>query len=219
MDSLTGKLTIAAFMFSQNSIMCLCGPNYLLDLTSKLVTVFKIMSPGTGEAFTVQARAQQLAEVAVAVYEAGCSAIHLPLEASNPLLAILKQALDRKGVERAVGQNLASALLEDVLQAVDAEADSFPPLIVIPCCVTPLYAQQLVQRLVQNCHISLLPPAPLELLSIACMLWWLRPILSAFVSSKHRSSCFLHSPGCCAAIVRLLSRPRFLVHAPSDMFC
>lgn len=145
MDSSTAKLTVAAFMFSQNSIMCLCGPNYLLDLTSKLATVSKIMSPGTGEGFTVQARAQQLAEVAVAVYEAGCSAIHLPLEASNPLLAILRQALDQKGVERAVGQNLASALLEDVLQAVDAEADSFPPLIVRPCCVTPLYAQQLVR--------------------------------------------------------------------------
>ena len=68
--------------------------------------------------------------MAVAVYEAGCSAIHLPLEPSNPLLAILKQALEREGGERAVGQALASALLESVLQAVDEQADSFPALIV-----------------------------------------------------------------------------------------
>ena len=66
----------------------------------------------------------------MAVYEAGCSAIHLPLEPSNPLLAILKQALDREAGERGVGEALASALLEAVLQAVDAQSDSFPPLIV-----------------------------------------------------------------------------------------
>lgn len=75
-------------------------------------------------------RAQQLAEVALAVYEAGCSAIHLPLEPSNPLLAILKQAVEREGDERAVGQTLANALLENVLQAVDEQADSFPSLMV-----------------------------------------------------------------------------------------
>jgi len=80
-----------------------------------------------------ESRAQQLAEVAVAVYEAGCSAIHLPLEPSNPLLAILKQALEKEGAEQSVGQALATALLESVLQAVDIEADSFPPLIVSPC--------------------------------------------------------------------------------------
>ena len=79
-----------------------------------------------------QSRAQQLAEVAVAVYEAGCSAIPLPLESSNPLLAILKQALEKEGAEQSVGQALATALLESVLQAVDTEADSFPPLIVSP---------------------------------------------------------------------------------------
>ena len=79
-----------------------------------------------------QSRAQQLAEVAVAVYEAGGSAIHLPLESSNPLLAILKQALEKQGAEQSVGQALATALLESVLQAVDTEADSFPPLIVCP---------------------------------------------------------------------------------------
>ena len=83
-----------------------------------------------GQSLSPQARAQQLAEVAVAVYEAGCSAIHLPLEPSNPLLAILKQALEHKGSERAVGQALASALLENVLQAVEEQTDSFPALIV-----------------------------------------------------------------------------------------
>ena len=83
-----------------------------------------------GESLTPQARAQQLAEVALAVYEAGCSAIHLPLEPSNPLLAILKQAVEREGDERAVGQSLANALLENVLRAVDEQADSFPSLMV-----------------------------------------------------------------------------------------
>ncbi len=75
----------------------------------------------------------------MAVYEAGCSAIHLPLESSNPLLAILKQALEKEGAEQSVGHALATALLESVLQAVDTEADSFPPLIVTPCpfCLVP----------------------------------------------------------------------------------
>ncbi|DBB01136.1 TPA: hypothetical protein ACH3X1_001027 [Trebouxia sp. C0004] len=86
---------------------------------------------GLGEGLSPQSRAQQLAEVAVAVYEAGCSAIHLPLESSNPLLAILKQALENQGAEQSVGQALATALLESVLQAVDTEADSFPPLIAL----------------------------------------------------------------------------------------
>lgn len=84
-----------------------------------------------GQSLTAQARAQQLAEVALAVYEAGgCLVIHLPLEPSNPLLAILKQAMEREGSERAVGQALAHALLENVLQAVDEQADSFPSLVV-----------------------------------------------------------------------------------------
>ncbi|KAL0029310.1 hypothetical protein WJX79_009424 [Trebouxia sp. C0005] len=86
---------------------------------------------GPGEGLSPQSRAQQLAEVAVAVYEAGCSAIHLPLESSNPLLTILKQALEKEGAEQSVGQALATALLESVLQAVDTEADSFPPLIAL----------------------------------------------------------------------------------------
>lgn len=90
------------------------------------------VSAHIGDTLTASSRAQQLAEVAVEVYEAGGEAIHLPLEPSNPLLAILKQALEREGSERALGQTLANALLESVLQAVDSEADSFPPLIVRP---------------------------------------------------------------------------------------
>jgi cohesin loading factor subunit SCC2 len=44
-------------------------------------------------------RAQQLAEVALAVYEAGGRAIHLPLDLSHPLVAVLRAALgfDAKG--------------------------------------------------------------------------------------------------------------------------
>ena len=89
-----------------------------------------------GDGLSAQSRAQQLAAVAVAVYEAAGSGIHLPLEASNPLLAILKQALDKEEGERSVGQALANALLESVLQAVDTETDSFPALIVSPAVST-----------------------------------------------------------------------------------
>ena len=91
----------------------------------------KVRDGDAGQSLTPQARAQQLAEVALAVYEAGgCSVIHLPLEPSNPLLAILKQSVQQEGNERAVGQALAHALLENVLQAVDEQADSFPSLVV-----------------------------------------------------------------------------------------
>lgn len=77
--------------------------------------------------------------MAVAVYEAAGSGIHLPLEASNPLLAILQQAVNKDGCEHSVGQDLAAALLEQVLQAVDVEADSFPPLMVcLPVCLACL---------------------------------------------------------------------------------
>jgi hypothetical protein len=38
-------------------------------------------------------RAQQLADVAAAVYEAGGRAIHLPLEQAHPLVAVLRAAL------------------------------------------------------------------------------------------------------------------------------
>lgn len=107
-----------------------------MDISPQDFTKASQQTGGAGESLTPQARAQQLAEVALAVYEAGCSAIHLPLEPSNPLLAILKQAVEREGDERAVGQSLANALLENVLQAVDEQADSFPSLIVSSCLLS-----------------------------------------------------------------------------------
>ena len=74
----------------------------------------------------------------MAVYEAAGTGIHLPLELSNPLLAILKQALDKEEGERSVGQALANALLESVLQAVDTETERFPALIVSVLMSRPL---------------------------------------------------------------------------------
>lgn len=44
-------------------------------------------------------RAQQLADVALAVYEAGGKAIHLPLDMNHPLVVVLQSAIsyDAKG--------------------------------------------------------------------------------------------------------------------------
>ena len=107
----------------------LCGRSI-----TKAATNVRVREGDAGQSLTPQERAQQLAEVALAVYEAGgCSVIHLPLEPSNPLLAILKQSMEREGSERAVGQALAHALLENVLQAVDEQTDSFPSLVVWKC--------------------------------------------------------------------------------------
>ena len=46
-----------------------------------------------------QQRAQQLADVALAVYNAGGTAIHVPLESGHPLVSVLRAALefDAKG--------------------------------------------------------------------------------------------------------------------------
>lgn len=46
------------------------------------------------------ARAQQLADVSLFVYEAGGSTIHLPLDSSHAMVAVLKKALEREGKER-----------------------------------------------------------------------------------------------------------------------
>ncbi|KAK9829724.1 hypothetical protein WJX72_007528 [[Myrmecia] bisecta] len=67
-------------------------------------------------------RAQQLADVALAVYEATGDKIHLPLEPAHPLVAVLRQALaldvkEAPRAERVAGQQIAAALLEDVVQA------------------------------------------------------------------------------------------------------
>ena len=53
---------------------------------------------GDGVRITQQ-RAQQLADVALAVYNAGGTAIHVPLESGHPLVSVLRAALefDAKG--------------------------------------------------------------------------------------------------------------------------
>ncbi|PRW45458.1 nipped-B isoform X2 [Chlorella sorokiniana] len=67
-------------------------------------------------------RAQQLADVALAVYEAGGRAIHLPLDQGHPLVMVLRAALgvgargDLKK-EWAAGREVAGALLELFLTA------------------------------------------------------------------------------------------------------
>lgn len=57
------------------------------------------------------ARAQQLADVSLFVYEAGGSTIHLPLEPSHALVAVLKKALEREGKERPGKEWLVSFVL------------------------------------------------------------------------------------------------------------
>lgn len=49
---------------------------------------------------TPAASAQQLADVALAVYEAGGPGIHLPLDGAHALVAVLRRALEREGRER-----------------------------------------------------------------------------------------------------------------------
>ncbi|PSC68988.1 nipped-B B isoform X2 [Micractinium conductrix] len=67
-------------------------------------------------------RAEQLADVALAVYEAGGRAIHLPLDQAHPLVAVLRAALgvgargDLKKEWKA-GREVASALLDLFLTA------------------------------------------------------------------------------------------------------
>ena len=92
--------------------------------------------------------------MALAVYEAGGTGIHLPLEPSNPLLAILKQAVEREGSEGGVGQTLAHALLENVLQAVDEQADSFPSLIVRNHLLLQPHFLHLLQHRLRIFHLN-----------------------------------------------------------------
>ena len=68
---------------------------------------------GTVVQRTASARAQQLAEVAAAVYEAGGKGIHLPLDLSHPLVAVLRAALgwNAKGDLKASQQLLPACLL------------------------------------------------------------------------------------------------------------
>ena len=50
--------------------------------------------------YTPAVRAQQLADVALAVYERGGPGIHVPLDSSYALVAVLKVALEREAKER-----------------------------------------------------------------------------------------------------------------------
>lgn len=69
---------------------------------------------------TLAERAAQLADVAEAAYEAGGTAIHLPMDSQTPLVGVLRAALgwDAKGdlrVEWKAGREVAEALLESIL--------------------------------------------------------------------------------------------------------
>ena len=59
-------------------------------------------------------RAQQLADVAQAVYERGGPGIHVPLDSSHALVAVLKAALEREAKERS-GKQWKVGLLSCVL--------------------------------------------------------------------------------------------------------
>lgn len=50
--------------------------------------------------YTPAVRAQQLADVALAVYERGGPGIHVPVDSSYVLVAVLKAALEREAKER-----------------------------------------------------------------------------------------------------------------------
>lgn len=64
-------------------------------------------------------RAQQLAAVGFAIYQAGGASIHVPLDGSSPLVAVLHQALVLEGTHSNAGYELAAALLEGVMQAAE----------------------------------------------------------------------------------------------------
>lgn len=73
---------------------------------------------------TPQARAEQLADVALAVYETGGRGVHVPLDKADPLIVVLRLALSqghRCDAERraAAGAEVAAALLEGVLRSHD----------------------------------------------------------------------------------------------------
>lgn len=60
------------------------------------------MAAGAGAStqYTPAVRAQQLAEVALAVYEKGGPGIHVPLDSSHALVSVLNSALEREAKER-----------------------------------------------------------------------------------------------------------------------
>jgi len=50
--------------------------------------------------YTPAVKAQQLADVALAVYERGGSGIHVPLDSTYALVAVLNASLEREAKER-----------------------------------------------------------------------------------------------------------------------
>lgn len=74
-----------------HSPRCLPAPERRLWFTPQLEAI-----EGEGSApleRSATERAQQLADVALAVYEAGGRAIHLPLDPGHPLVAVMRAAL------------------------------------------------------------------------------------------------------------------------------
>ncbi len=67
-------------------------------------------------------RAQQLADVAQAVYERGGPGIHVPLDSSHALVAVLKAALEREAKERS-GKQWKVRTVSGITLYVSARAD------------------------------------------------------------------------------------------------
>ncbi|BDA45698.1 Nipped-B-like protein [Coccomyxa sp. Obi] len=119
----------------------------ILDLVSKIFHGLWFADSQEGSAPGAAARARQLADVSLFVYEAGGTTIHLPLESSHALVAVLKKALEREGKERpgkewVAGRELARALLEGLLNVGEGGGDAeeqktFPYLVALHAlCLT-----------------------------------------------------------------------------------
>ncbi|CAD7704601.1 unnamed protein product [Ostreobium quekettii] len=78
-------------------------------------------SAGVSSDVSLEARAQQVADVSLAVYNSSGPRIHLPLTQQHPLIVVLNGALgsDEDSFEWNMASNIASALLEATLQAQD----------------------------------------------------------------------------------------------------
>ena len=72
---------------------------------------------GASTQYTPAVRVQQLADVALAVYERGGPGIHVPLDSTHALVAVLKAALEREAKERSGKQWKVQAILLQTLHA------------------------------------------------------------------------------------------------------
>jgi cohesin loading factor subunit SCC2 len=82
-------------------------------------------------------RAEQLANIALSVYEAGGRGIHLPLDSTHPLVTVLRSALSwgskgDLGKERKAGREISAALLQYVLQCAEYDGDGDDPEVAFP---------------------------------------------------------------------------------------